>query len=54
MSCFQISQVLGSGEALRKNPVLQTYTENVFGLSLLVLDEVDSPKGAALAVRNLV
>ena len=51
--CMQISQVLGSGKALQRNPVLRKSTESVFGLPLVILDGVDAPKGAAVALENL-
>ena len=50
---LQITQVLGSGTALKKNPVLQKCTESVFGVPLTIVDGVDAPKGAAIAVKTL-
>ena len=53
VSHLQIAKVLGSGSALQRNPVLQKCTESVFGVPLTIVDGVDAPKGAAIAVKIL-
>lgn len=50
----QIEKVLGSGNALQSNSVLQQHTEAVFKLPLEICDSVDAPLGAAMAVKKLI
>ena len=50
----KIQRLLGSGQTLQRNPVLQHHTERVFGVPLVISDRpVDAPLGAAMAVQSL-
>lgn len=45
-----VQRIVGTGNALMRNQVLQTQVEQVFGLPLVLSENTDASTGAALAV----